>query len=278
MVFVAAARDGWLILSQLHATLPVYIFLSPNLPIDENNNLVDYGGRLPDSATALSDLTPPQYGEHQFDQLYSEIDPSGYTTPRGTRSGLSTPLQIRSRSISAENIHQADMTPSTAIPVGALHSRLNNLDSMGNLANRGPRDRSQLATSGDGLSSPGSRTNGESHDDDDTPRNASVAQNGSAAHPQEGTSSDSASPEDLSPRTSGEEEQQQQAEPQSPQHVEFSVEDLVKVPSYSTALKSNPRTPISAGLPSYHAAVRIPLPPSRIGSQSLTPQVGRGSI
>ena len=55
-------------------------------------------------------LTPPQYGDHLLDQLYSNIDPNTYATPGGP-SGVSTPLTPRSRSVSCENIESLTMSP-----------------------------------------------------------------------------------------------------------------------------------------------------------------------
>ena len=253
----------------------MYIFLSPNLPIDDNNNLVDSSGRAAISAFGLNDLTPPQYGEHQFDQLYSEIDPSGYVTPGGPRSGLTTPFQGRSRSVSAEGVSVGaeDDTTTSGIPVSVLQSRLNSLNMAGATAIRIPRDRSQLATSGDGIQ--GQNGSGDSPVDNVLPRNASASQAGYFDN-REGTPNGHTPGENMNRRVS--EEEEELAPSHSPQHVEFSAEDLAKVPSYTTALRSNPRTPINEGLPSYYTAVQIPLPPSRSCSNAFLTQAGRGSI
>ena len=208
-------------------------------------------GRGDISSFGLNDLTPPQYGEHQFDILYSEIDPSGYATPRGTLSGLSTPVQPRSRSISAENLAVANAI-SSGIPVSVLQSRLDSLNIAGLGGNLVTRERPHASEAAP------TEENG-------TTRNGSVAQNGYFA-PREPTSAGQTPGEDLSRHDSGSSEEA--AGQQSPQHVEYSAEDLAKVPSYTTALRSNPRTPISEGLPAYHSVVHGPLPtaPRRNGS------------
>lgn len=116
---------------QLRATLPVSIFISPNLAIDDNNNLVD---QTPHSAQravdTISHQAPPLYGEHQFDQLYSEVDPAGYRTP-GPVSGPTTPFGaqsgLHSRNISSENLASMNALTNTDVSASMLHSRLSNL-------------------------------------------------------------------------------------------------------------------------------------------------------
>jgi hypothetical protein len=62
------------------------------MPIDENNNIRD---QTPASARRTVDefanQAPPLYSEHQFDQLYSELDPNGYRTPGPGSGGPGTP-------------------------------------------------------------------------------------------------------------------------------------------------------------------------------------------
>lgn len=41
-------------------------------------------------------------------------------------------------------------------------------------------------------------------------------------------------------------------------HVEYSAEDLARVPSYTTALQSRPNIPIDSALPNYQAATSTP--------------------
>lgn len=66
-------------------------------------------------------IAPPGYGEHLLDQLYDEMDMSGFQTP-AIQSGVSSPFYIQSRAGSQENlaalINGAPFTPS------ALSSRL----------------------------------------------------------------------------------------------------------------------------------------------------------
>ena len=128
-----STSDRYLVVAncQLRATLPVSIFISPNLAIDENNNLVD---QTPHSAQravdSISHQAPPLYGEHQFDQLYSEVDPAGYRTP-GPVSGPATPFGaqsgLHSRNMSSENLASMNALTNTDISASMLHSRLSNL-------------------------------------------------------------------------------------------------------------------------------------------------------
>lgn len=211
------------------------------------------------ASAALDDLTPPQYGEHQFDQLYSDIDPSGYMTPAGAASGRATPFQSRSRSVSTENLASMDGVASSDFGASVLQSRLSNLDVAG--SNRGARDRSQLSTSGDGTE-PGSFETART--DDAGTLQSSLPRGGYFLG---GHSPSTSAP--VSRRVS--EEDEVTSGPVTPQHIEYSAESLAKVPSYTTALQSNPRTLVNDGLPTYQSAIctprispAMPQAPSRI--------------
>lgn len=227
------------------------------MPIDDNNNLVHQGPQTMSASAALDDLTPPQYGEHQFDQLYSDIDPSGYMTPAGCASGRGTPFQSRSRSVSAENLASMDGVASSDFGASVLQSRLSNLDVAGSY--RVMRDRSQLSTSGDGtepISFEIARMDDAGTSQNHLPRGGYFGQPGGNVSAQ-------------SPSTSGpvsrriSEEDETTSGPVTPQHIEYSAESLAKVPSYTTALQSNPRTLVNDGLPTYQNATRTTqiLPP-----------------
>lgn len=204
------------------------------------------------ASAALYDLTPPQYGEHQFDQLYSDIDPSGYMTPAGGASGRGTPFQSRSRSVSTDNLASMDGVASSDFGASVLQSRLNNLDVAG--PNRNARDRSQLSTSGDGTE-PASfeiaRTDEAGTPQDSLPHGGYFGHSGANAG--EYNPSNSAP---VSRRVS--EEDEVTSGPVTPQHIEYSAESLAKVPSYTTALQSNPRTLTNDGLPTYQSATSTP--------------------
>ena len=109
--------------SELRASLPVSIFISPNMQMDEAGNLVQ---QTPQGATAeqVNAIAPPGYGQHILDQLYQDVDFTGYHTPVVT-SGISTPLYSHSRAGSSDNL--AAMAMSNAVAPSALASRLHNM-------------------------------------------------------------------------------------------------------------------------------------------------------
>ncbi|OJJ30450.1 hypothetical protein ASPWEDRAFT_46034 [Aspergillus wentii DTO 134E9] len=229
-------------ISELRATLPVSIFISPTLAIDDNNNLVD---QTPQSAQrAVNDLSqtaPPLYGEHQFDQLYSQLDPNGYRTP-GPGSGGVTPFGALSRNISSENLASMNALTNTDISASALHSRLSNLHN-----NR--------------FSSTHPSPSENEHDSD---ANRRLGVPGDYFGPSSGSHSP-ASPE-LSRRPSDEVDHEQvhsgMATPFYPSYAE--AETLSRVPSYSTAVRTTVR-PCDSELPDYQAVmagdVVMPQPP-----------------
>lgn len=94
-------------ISQLVCRLPVKLFISPNLPVDERNEVCGSFNRVSDAqlnSTETSAVAPPEYGRHQLDQIFSDIDPAGYMSRAG--SGPNTPagLMAQSRRASHENL------------------------------------------------------------------------------------------------------------------------------------------------------------------------------
>jgi len=176
-------------------------------------------------------------------------------TPAGGASGLNTPFTSRSRSVSAENLASMDAVTSSNFAANVLQSRLNSLD----VAGRTARDRSQHRVSRDESGDQGT-VDSLRPDDGGTPHGSlpNSLPNGSNFTHSGGGSSQQSPGHGLSRQVSDEDDRQ--SGHVSPQHVEYSAETLAKVPSYSTALQSNPRTPVNEGLPSYQTATRVPLP------------------
>ncbi|KAJ9219765.1 hypothetical protein DTO169C6_7932 [Paecilomyces variotii] len=243
--------------SELRATLPVSVFISPNLAIDENNNLVD---QTPQSAQrAVDDLAqqaPPLYGEHQFDQLYSSLDISGYRTP-GAVSGPGTPFGTLSRNLSTENLASMTALTSADISAQALHSRLTRLHAS---ATGHPPDAS---------------SNDNTSEVDAGNRRPAGPPDYFNLHPPH---SNSQSPGSAEHRLSDEVDHDHipsgMATPY-PQYLE--VENLSRVPSYSTAVRTAVRTPYASDLPDYESAVAGDLvtpPPS--SPQQVHLRGGRG--
>ena len=110
---------------QLRATLPVSIFISPNIPLDEEGNLVT---QLPGENVLLSEeevAAPPGYGQHVLDQLYDDVVFGGFQTPED-RSGANSPYYQPSALASSEDLTLPPAPAAEANPdaMAALASRL----------------------------------------------------------------------------------------------------------------------------------------------------------
>ncbi|OOQ84251.1 putative HECT-type ubiquitin ligase-interacting protein creD [Penicillium brasilianum] len=249
--------------SELRATLPVSIFISPNMPIDENNNLRD---QTPVAARRTVDefanQAPPLYGEHQFDQLYSELDPSGYRTPGPGSGGPGTPFGPLSRNISAENLASMNALTNTDISASALHSRLTTL----NASRFGHQSPSEPSHDSPTESHPNSRQ-----------LNVHF---GDYFGPSSGSNSHSPGSPEMSRRASDEVDHERipsgMATPFHPQYAE--VETLSRVPSYSTAVRAAVG-PCDSNLPDYNAVIAsgLPTPPVLQSPQQVHLRSGRSS-
>jgi hypothetical protein len=89
-------------ISQLLVRNLLHIFISPNLPVGEDQTI-----QADDAQVAVASHNnengqheaPPTYELHQLDQLYDDIDPSAYL------SGANTPYRALSRPASDENLN-----------------------------------------------------------------------------------------------------------------------------------------------------------------------------
>lgn len=171
-----------------------------------------------------------------MDQLYEDLDmnglTSGFQTP-AIQSGVNTPFYALSRAGSAENLHQ--MAGTQAVPPAALSSRLQNVSLDPSSRSHSYNSLSAAATT-DGAMTPHS------------------------SHPPYDSNHNSPQPSaPLSRSHSGD----NQSGINTPEHVEF--EDLNKVPSYTTAVKT-PVRPLSmvegTVLPDYNSAVSVPNSPT----------------
>ena len=241
-------------ISELRANLPITLYISPSLPINENNDLVDqtpYAARLAQEHDA-DHSAPPLYGEHQFDQLYSGVDPSGYTTP-GNFSTPGTP-NLHSRSQSSENLaslnaitNGANLSTSPGgqhVSAAALQTRLQNLR-----VNGAPfhtlRAEDEMLPPGDiGDGSPHLHDSfSETSDYHSSHGHSPALQNGQRSNSHSNPLSRQASDDDV------------QASGAATPRVQFNeVEDLARVPSYTTAVRTPaPKMPSSemGNLPTY---------------------------
>lgn len=173
---------------------------------------------------------PPVYGEHRLDILYSDLDPAGYMTPAGGLSGIGTPFDSQSRRGSADNLTSINAMASTGVPPIALQSRLGNL--------------------GDRLGFNGSSSHIPAMSSSVDDRGILPDRSDSLI---QGENQQSSNEIDLSRRTSDHDSEHSGT---GPQHFEFSPEQLSKVPSYSTALRSQTQTAISEVPPTYQSVTR----------------------
>lgn len=255
--------------SQLVCRLPVKLFISPNLPVDEANQVCPATNGISDAELNSTETTvtaPPEYGRHQLDQMYRDIDPSGFMSRAGSGPGTPAGLYAQSRRGSHENIMSlnglADGDMSSAHHHGSampslLHSRLANL---------------QESDSSDGFQRM-ANTRHHSPSGGNSPAPGSVDNNSGFHSPERGFLQRSTPPvrnesgyfstishapisAPLSRRTSDDDSVHQQ---------DYDMDGLARVPSYGAALRTpGAVTPFTEGPPSYLDATSRP--PSPVNS------------
>ncbi|KAL6710136.1 hypothetical protein ACN47E_009927 [Coniothyrium glycines] len=123
--------------SQLLVKNHVHLFISPNMPPNEDQSVLVDQSIINQQAVQdeVNQNAPPTYGLHQLDELYNDIDPSGFMTPGGYHSmvgsGANTPFYAQSRSGSDENLASLDAVAHQSgggASAAALQHRLQNLD------------------------------------------------------------------------------------------------------------------------------------------------------
>lgn len=227
-------------ISELRATLPVSIFISPNIPFDEQGNMVSSAPGEAGVSQQAAGAAPPGYGEHILDQLYEDMDTSGFQTP-GIQSGVSSPFYAQSRSGSAENLHAMGHHTSPIAPA-ALSSRLADVS----------LDPSQRSISYYSLNSLSGRV---------SPNHSTGAGVGHGSS----SAARSEPPSNNLTRSNSEEEGSDRA---STEHVHLDpgeFAELNRVPSYATAVRTPARsrvqTPGAGPLPDYQTALSAPRTP-----------------
>lgn len=262
-------------ISELRANLPVSFYISPSLPINDDNSLVDQSPQAGRAAIAndLLNAAPPVYGQHTLDLLYSDV--SGYRTPGNALSTPGTPY-LHSRHASSENLASLTaMANGNFVSPAALQTRLQNLD-VGDSVIQDLRGHEDSEIQSLGLPGPvrsrRNSTSGPNPDDYFQPHDASNGNTNPRMSPNDvgATSADPSHTPSypgsnfLSARTS-EEEEGQLSGTRTPFPQYDHMEDLARVPSYSTAVKTPaPRqlSDHSSSLPTYGAAVTQPSPPA----------------
>ncbi|KAK1634395.1 arrestin [Colletotrichum phormii] len=219
-------------ISELRATLPVSIFISPNMPLDEHGVLVDQAPGAPATAE-VTRIAPPGYGEHVLDQLYEDVDMSGFQTP-AIQSGFSSPFYAQSRAGSSENLASLAMMNGHGVAPAALSHRLQNVSL--DPTNRNTSFNSLNAITED-VAAPTSVPTGENSQSQSA---ALTRHNSAEEHPNSHSSGRN-----------------------SPEHLDFpDMATLSKVPSYTTAVKTPLRRgPSSDALPDYFSAMSAPNTP-----------------
>ncbi|KAI4614243.1 uncharacterized protein J4E87_009640 [Alternaria ethzedia] len=228
--------------SQLLVKNHVHLFISPNLPPNEDQSVVVDQNIL--NAQAIQDEVnqnaPPTYGLHQLDSLYNDIDPSGFMTPGGVHSmmnsGANTPFYAQSRRGSAEDLTSLDAAvhqPGGGASAAALQHRLANL-SMHHSDRPTRFQPTRQHSSGESTPAHGSNNN---------------------------TNTTEQAYFDLPPSN-------------------YDMDALARTPSYNTAVRTpaGSRTPggMDMDLPSYEIAMSRPSSPSRSrGSRGTTPSPTR---
>ena len=98
-------------ISQLVCRLPVKIFISPNLPINESNEVQQLANGMTHETlnhTETVVVAPPEYGRHQLDQLFSDMDATGFMSRAPSDPGSPGEPDSQSRRSSEENLSSLD--------------------------------------------------------------------------------------------------------------------------------------------------------------------------
>ncbi|VBB80206.1 Putative protein of unknown function [Podospora comata] len=223
-------------ISELRATLPVTIFISPNMPLDEDGNLVR---QVPVGTPSLqvAAIAPPGYGEHVLDQLYEDMDPTGLQTPAGGLSAVNSPIYGRSRASSVENLNA--LYHGASSPVNGVPFSANQLTA---------RLQTQLNQHNRNQSWP-------------TMRPAESARH-MPSYASELDTEDARTDEQSAPPSLPLTRHNSDDDESALQHLDYAeLEELSKVPSYQTAVKTPVRPLAYNVLPDYETATSVPSTP-----------------
>ena len=256
--------------SQLVCRLPVKLFISPNLPVDESNAVCGTAEGVSHESINHAETTitaPPEYGRHQLDQLFNDIDPGAYMSRAPSAPGTPGGFGAQSRRGSNENLaslngiaNDTSGSRSRGLTIGTpeeghgstfpsvLQSRLADLQLRGSAAN----NRVTFSNTNSGADTPGDIPNGS------PPTRPGIPfQSGSffGATSSPGHSSRNASAP-ISRRVSDE-----QQDGTDVQRDDYNMDSLSRVPSYGAALRNGAITPFTEVPPSYTEATSRPPSP-----------------
>jgi hypothetical protein len=252
--------------SQLVCRLPVKLFISPNLPVDERNEVCGTISGITDAeinTAETSVVAPPEYGRHQLDQIFSGIDPAGYITRAGSGSATPSGIYAGSRRGSHDNIaslngvvdngHASPPVLGTspiphhhgsALP-SILHSRLADLQERGpsNFQHQPSNLSNQHSPSGGNSPGPGSPLSHSIPNSQPGSYFTSIGQSPAHSAPLSRRTSDDDHTADI-------------------HQADYDVNNLSRVPSYGAAIRhSGAMTPYTEGPPSYLDATSRPPSP-----------------
>lgn len=254
--------------SQLVCRLPVKIFISPNLPVDESNQVCPIANGVTEEALNSSETTvvaPPQYGRHQLDQIFSDMDPSGYASRGPSLPGSPSGLNAQSRRASQEMLTSLDgvangsgneepeenpASPSASI----LQRRLADLQERGStIGTRSPGFSFSHSPSGGNSPAPGVLESQLAQSPEQLSRSNASQPSSYMSYAQRSVPYGSAT---VSRRVSTEDLSASVTE------SDYNMDNLIRVPSYGAALRApGTVTPLTDGPPSYVEATSRPPSP-----------------
>lgn len=240
-------------ISELRANLPVALYISESLPLNENNDVVDQTPQATRAAIQndIDHAAPPLYEQHQFDQLYSDFDLTGYRSPGAALSSNVTPYSLSRRGSHDSVPHLAAIAQDpNSVSASALSRRLADLRTSDRPVVSGMTGSEHQPSQGD-LSRGDSPLRGES----DAPSPGRSHPSCPVPRMQTGVLSP-AGPHDPVRMSPMEEERMYVSGTTTSFFHTDHFEDLAKVPSYTTAVRTPaPRSGDGLDLPSYGAIV-----------------------
>jgi arrestin-related trafficking adapter 4/5/7 len=253
--------------SQLLVRNLLHIFISPDLPIGDDQTMAANPAQLAQAAESHDGAqdAPPTYGRHQLDQLYDEIDTGAFL------SGVNTPFGrlSLSRHASDENLRnllESSAPVSDGTDASDLQSRLAALQSHSGPSRHGSRENSppHPRSIDDDFHHP-SRNNSTQTQDTISTSVPTSSRASSLRHFVSSRNHSRPTSQGYFPPQSG----MQSVLPNGvssalPIAEEYDMEALARIPSYNTAV----RTPLEVspgqeGLPTYDTVISTPSSPTQ---------------
>ncbi|KAE7996965.1 hypothetical protein FH972_001641 [Carpinus fangiana] len=216
-------------LSELRAHHGIRLFISPSLPVGEDNAVSSTIGNTDTTSSMLNDLqtAPPDYGHHRLDPLYDGIDQSGFMTP-GPVSGMNTPGFSISGGGSNENLTSLNTVANTGNTLPEeLQRRLGLLQEGGDAASERPQTHHSPPSTEQSSATPS-----RSHSHFELANLGNQGSSNSAPH-----------------------------------LADYDMNALRQVPSYNTAIRTPVRTPFSEVPPTFEMVESSAPPSPDIGPQ-----------